>query len=66
MPINNAPADVGEASISAVVTRADGTVENLGVISYYNKNPVIHKMVNMWIKYKEAKRSKRDGNPSTK
>lgn len=28
-----------EASISAVVTRADGTVEDLGVISYWNKSP---------------------------
>jgi hypothetical protein len=29
-----------EASISAVVTRADGTVENLGVVSYWHKNPL--------------------------
>jgi len=28
-----------EASISAVVTRADGRVEDLGVISYYHRNP---------------------------
>lgn len=26
-------------SIEAVVTRADGTVENLGVISYWSSNP---------------------------
>lgn len=28
-----------EMSFSAVVTRADGTVEDLGMISYYNSNP---------------------------
>ena len=28
-----------EISFSAVVTRADGTVEDLGMISYYNSNP---------------------------
>jgi hypothetical protein len=33
-------ATVKEQSISAFVTRADGTVENLGVISYYHRNPV--------------------------
>ena len=29
-----------EASIEAVVIRADGTVENLGRIAYYHKNPL--------------------------
>jgi hypothetical protein len=28
-----------EASISAVITRADGSIEDLGVISYWHKNP---------------------------
>jgi hypothetical protein len=28
-----------EAIIELVVTRADGTVENLGVVSYWHKNP---------------------------
>lgn len=28
------------ASISATVTRADGTVEELGVIAYYHRNPL--------------------------
>lgn len=32
--------DVIEASISAVVIRADGTREDLGVISYHHKNPL--------------------------
>jgi hypothetical protein len=31
---------VREASISAVVTRADGSVEDLGIVSYYHKNPL--------------------------
>lgn len=29
-----------EASIHAVVTRADGTVEDLGVVSYWHRNPL--------------------------
>ena len=29
-----------EASISAVITRADGRVENLGQISYWHRNPI--------------------------
>ena len=29
-----------EVSISAVITRADGTTENLGAISYWHKNPL--------------------------
>lgn len=29
-----------EMSISAVITRADGRVENLGTISYWSKNPL--------------------------
>lgn len=28
------------AEVSAVVIRADGTREDLGVISYYHKNPI--------------------------
>ena len=44
---------VKRASISAVVTRADGRVENLGVISYHHRNPIKHHAVNIWIKLKE-------------
>lgn len=29
-----------EATIEAVIIRADGTVEQLGVISYWHKNPL--------------------------
>lgn len=28
-----------EATVSAVITRADGSTEDLGVISYWHKNP---------------------------
>jgi hypothetical protein len=40
--IMNADTESGakEIMFSAVITRADGTVENLGVISYYHKNPL--------------------------
>ncbi|UOF79344.1 hypothetical protein [Caudoviricetes sp.] len=31
---------VKEASLSAIVTRADGTIEDLGTIAYYHKNPL--------------------------
>lgn len=46
----------GEAktqAIRAVVTRADGTVEDLGIVSYYHRNPLIHYPVNWWIKIKD-------------
>jgi hypothetical protein len=29
-----------EATISAVITRADGSVEQLGVVAYWHKNPL--------------------------
>lgn len=28
------------AQISAIITRADGTVENVGVIAYWHRNPL--------------------------
>jgi hypothetical protein len=34
------PFDAKEAQITAVITRADGTVEHLGVVSYWHKNPI--------------------------
>jgi hypothetical protein len=36
----NVSVDVKQSSISAVVIRADGTIEDLGVVSYYHKNPL--------------------------
>lgn len=44
-------AKVREATISAVVTRADGTVENLGVVSYWHRNPLrrwFHKLMELF------------------
>lgn len=29
-----------ESFITAVITRADGTVEDLGVVSYWHRNPL--------------------------
>lgn len=29
-----------EATIEMIVTRADGTVENLGVVTYWHRNPL--------------------------
>lgn len=34
------PLNAKEAQISAVIIRADGTKENLGVVSYWHKNPL--------------------------
>jgi hypothetical protein len=31
---------MSQIAIRAVITRADGTVEDLGTISYWNKNPL--------------------------
>ena len=31
---------VSECELTAVIIRADGTREDLGVISYYSKNPI--------------------------
>jgi hypothetical protein len=36
----DANAQIKEASIAAVVVRADGSQEDLGVISYWHKNPL--------------------------
>lgn len=37
-----------EIVITAIVTRADGTVENLGVISRWHRNPVINWFWKAW------------------
>ena len=33
-------AKVKQMEISAIITRADGTIENLGTIQYWHKNPL--------------------------
>ena len=40
MAVVVADARAREASIHMIVTRADGTVEDLGVVSYWHKNPL--------------------------
>ena len=35
-----ANSDAKEIRLIATITRADGTVEKLGVIDYYHKNPI--------------------------
>lgn len=35
-----APSGAKEMRIQAVVTRADGRVENLGTVAYWHKNPL--------------------------
>jgi hypothetical protein len=36
----DAVSKVKQVQLEAVVIRADGTVENLGVVSYYHRNPL--------------------------
>lgn len=40
MPDQQAKGGVREATIEVTVIRADGTREQLGVVSYYHKNPL--------------------------
>jgi hypothetical protein len=40
MTTSNAFPKAKESSVSAVVTRADGRVENLGMIAYWHINPI--------------------------
>lgn len=42
------------SSISVVVTRADGRVENFGLVSYWHRNPLKRWAVNLgiWIRNK--------------
>ena len=48
-----ARAKARQASLTAVVIRADGRREDLGLISYWHRNPLIHWAVNAYIKIKE-------------
>lgn len=41
MPEIESQQSIKSITVEAVVTRADGTVEDLGVISYWHKNPLI-------------------------
>jgi len=42
--------DIKSAEIQAVIIRADGTVEELGTIAYYHRNPL--KRFAFWLKKK--------------
>ncbi len=46
-----------EATLHAVITRANGTVEDLGLISYYHRNPVIKAVMNAMIGIKRRLRT---------
>jgi hypothetical protein len=48
-----AKADAKEATITARVLRADGTIEDLGVVSYWHKNPFKRFLGNLEIATRE-------------
>jgi hypothetical protein len=48
--------NVREQAIRAVVTRADGTVEDMGLISYYHKNPIKRLLGRMRVKLSDLRR----------
>lgn len=41
------------SSISATITRADGSIENLGMIAFWHRNPLVRLAGNLLIKFKE-------------
>lgn len=43
-----APAGAKEASIEAVIIRADGRIERLGEIAYWHKNPLKRALWRVW------------------
>jgi hypothetical protein len=47
-----AHANAQRASVHAVVTLADGTVQDLGMIAYYHRNPLRRWIVNAFITVK--------------
>jgi hypothetical protein len=42
-----------EIQLIATITRADGTVEELGVIDYYHQNPIKRLIwrIKLWLRY---------------
>lgn len=44
-----------QAELSVVVTRADGTKEDLGVVAYYSRNPIKR----LWWKVKKWQKGKK-------
>jgi hypothetical protein len=51
--------DVRETSLSAIITRADGTVEDLGTIAYWHRNPIKRWAENLRIALANARRKLR-------
>lgn len=56
MSLHVTRSDIKEQVLEAVITRADGTVENLGPIAYYHKNPWTNFITNLAIWFKAQKR----------
>jgi hypothetical protein len=46
-------AKVKQMEISAIITRADGTIEDLGTIQYWHKNPLKRLLwrIKKWLHY---------------
>lgn len=59
--MHTSPIHPKEQRIEATITRADGRVERLGVISYTSRNPLKHLAVNAWIWCKARWRARRAG-----
>ncbi len=52
--------EVKEVTIEATVFRNDGTVEHLGVISQWNKDPKVNQEREQEIRQREAQRKSND------
>lgn len=48
---------VKRATLHAVITRADGTKEDLGMLGYTSSNPIKRKFMNMVLSIKDRFRS---------
>jgi len=57
----NIQREVKESSVSAILIRADGTREDLGVIAYYHRNPL--KL--LWWNVKKKIKEKLNGKSSS-
>lgn len=49
-----ADARARQATLHMVVTRADGTTQDLGMVAYYHRNFVWCRIVNLWITVRRA------------
>jgi hypothetical protein len=53
-----AQAKARKASVSAVITRADGTVIDLGIVAYYHRNTIVRWIGNMLVALKRRFKEK--------